>query len=410
MFRTTVIAISGSVGKTTAKECLAAVLSDQARTHKTKNNENDIHGVPRTLLAMRPWHRFAVIEIGVGAPGDMKLLARMVRPDIAILIAVARTHTKNFRTLEATAGEKAQLLDHLSRRGTAILNADDQRVRQMATNRRGKVVLFGRDPGCEFTVEDVASSWPERLSFNVRSGDATTPVHTQLVGTHWVSSVAAALAASAACGIPLDSAVRAIERVPPFAARMQPVVLPNGAIVVRDEETGTPDTLNAMLKVMREARARRRILVISDLSDSKAKPRKRLKDLGVTAADLADVAVFVSAHGHHAVRAALEAGMDPSNCHHVPDLARAADLLKSELRNGDLVFVKGRSTDHLSRIVFAQYGSIGCWTTTCRIHRICDVCDLLKPDFDPGQALSTASRLLPAPTANRRESKGEVSM
>ena len=358
MFRTTVIAISGSVGKTTAKECLAAALSSQASTHKTRNNENDVHGVPRTLLGLRPWHRFAVIEIGVGAPGDMKRLARMARPNIAILLSVARTHTNNFRTLAATAKEKAQLLDHLSRRGTAILNADDERVRGMAGTRRGKVVFFGRDPGCDFTVEDVASRWPARLSLRVRSGDATIAVCTQLVGTHWVGSVTAALAASAACGIPVDSAVRAIERVPPFTARMQPVALPSGAVVVRDEETGSPDTFDAMLRVMRESRARRRILVISNLSDSKAKQRKSQKNLGSIAAELADVAVFVSAHGRHAVRSALEAGMDPSSCHHIPDLAKAADFLKSELGDGDLVFVKGRTTDHLSRVIFAQYGSI----------------------------------------------------
>jgi hypothetical protein len=80
--------------------------------------------------------------------------------------------------------------------------------------------------------------------------------------------------------------------------------------------------------------------------------------------------------------------MDPSSCRHIPDLATTAEFLKSELREGDLVFVKGRSTDHLSRVVFAQYGSIGCWATSCRIHRICDVCDLLRPGFDLDRALS----------------------
>jgi UDP-N-acetylmuramoyl-tripeptide--D-alanyl-D-alanine ligase len=410
MLRTTVVAISGSVGKTTAKECLAAVLSSRARTLKTRNNENDSHGVPRTLLAMRPWHRFAVIEVGIGAPGDMRHLARMVRPDIAIILSVARTHTNSFRTLEATAAEKEQLLTHLSRRGTAILNADDERVRGMADKCRGKVVLYGHAPSCDFMVEDVASSWPGRLSFNVRSEGAVTPVRTLLVGTHWLSSVAAALAASAACGIPVTAAAQRIAAVPPFAARMQPVVLPNGAVVVRDEETGSPDTLNAMLKVLRESRAQRRILVIGDISDSRTKQKKRQRDLGRAAAGLADVAVFVSDHGRHAARTALEAGMDPSNCHHIPDLAKAADFLKSELGDGDLVFVKGRTTDHLSRVVFAQYGSIGCWTTSCRIHRICDICDLLEPGFDLGQALSTAARLLPASTGNRCESRGEIPM
>ncbi len=397
MLRTTIIAISGSVGKSTAKECLAAILSSQARTLKTKNNENDTYGVPRTLLAMRPWHRFAVIEIGVGGPGDMRHLARIVRPDVAILLSVARTHTNNFRTLEATATEKKQLLTYLGRRGTAILNADDERVRSMADNSRGKVVLYGHDPSCDFMVESVSSCWPERLSFKVRSEGAVTPVRTLLIGTHWISSVSAALAASAACGIPLATSAKRIAAVPPFAARMQPVMLPSGAVIVRDEESGSPDTLNAMLKVLRESRAERRILVMSDVSDSGTNQRRRQRDLGRTAAGLADVAIFTSESGHHAVRAAAEAGMDPAHCHNIPDLVAVADFLKSELRDGDLVFVKGRTTDHLSRVVLAQFGSIGCWTTSCRIHRICDVCSMLQPDFDMDQALSagvaTSSRL-----------------
>jgi hypothetical protein len=155
-----------------------------------------------------------------------------------------------------------------------------------------------------------------------------------------------------------------------------------------------------MLKVLGESRATRRILVISDVSDSPANQRKRQIELGRIAAELADLAVFASPHGRHAVRAALEAGMDPSSCHHIPDLARVADFLKSELREGDLIFVKGRSTDHLSRVVFAQYGSIGCWATSCRIHRICDVCDLLRPGFSLDRALSTRAghgRISPDP-------------
>jgi UDP-N-acetylmuramoyl-tripeptide--D-alanyl-D-alanine ligase len=148
----------------------------------------------------------------------------------------------------------------------------------------------------------------------------------------------------------------------PFAGRMQPVLLPNGAIVVRDEETGSPDTFEAMLKVMRESEATRRVLVIGD--------------------ELSQMAIFVDDHGHHAGRAAVQAGMNPENCHVVPTLQSAADLLKRELRRGDLVFLKGKTMEHLSRILFAQFGNIGCWTNTCRIRRLCDLCDKLKPEFD----------------------------
>jgi UDP-N-acetylmuramoyl-tripeptide--D-alanyl-D-alanine ligase len=143
-----------------------------------------------------------------------------------------------------------------------------------------------------------------------------------------------------------------------------------------------------MLKVLREARAERRVLVFSDVSDSRANPRKRQRDIGKIAAGLVDVAVFVGEHGHHAVKSAVRAGMDPASCHHVITPERAAELLRRELRAGDLAFVKGRATHHLSRIVFAQLGRIGCWTTSCRIVSLCDLCAKLQPDFALEQKLA----------------------
>jgi UDP-N-acetylmuramoyl-tripeptide--D-alanyl-D-alanine ligase len=387
MLRTTVIAITGSVGKTTAKECLAAILSARAKTTKTLHNRNDDLGVPRTVRAIRPWHRFAVIEVGTDGLGMIARSARLVRPDVAIVLSVAHTHTNVFSTLEDTAAEKAQLLVHLKRRGLAILNGDDPRVRGMADQCKARVVFFGQGEDCSVVADDVRSAWPERLRFSVRAGPEVLPVQTQLVGTHWAPSVIAALTAARACGVPLVDAVRSVRNVAPFTARMQPVVLPQGAVVIRDEQNGSPDTLDAMLKVLRESTAQRRVLVIGDISDSKAKPKKRQRAFGRLAAELSELAVFVGDHGHHAVRAAVSAGMDPANCHAIGDLRSAAELLKRELRDGDLVFLKSRGTDHVTRILFAQYGTIGCWKMSCKVRSVCDLCDGLQPQFDIGQAL-----------------------
>ncbi len=385
MFRTTVIAITGSVGKTTAKECLAAILSVHAKTLKTLHNRNDDFGVPPTLRAIRPWHRFAVIEVGTGKPGQVGRLARLVKPDIAIVLSVARTHTNIFPTLEHTAAEKAQLLAHLSRSGLAILNGDDALVRRMAERCPTRTLFFGQGRDCDVIAENAGSAWPDRLRFSIRSGAESLPVQTQLVGTHWTASVLAALTAAQACGVPLATAVQVINNVAPFTARMQPVTLPQGAILIRDEQNGSPDTLNAMVKVLRESSARRRVLVIGDTSDSRGNSRKRQRELGKLAAELSELAVFVSDHGHHAVRAAIAAGMDSRNCHAIGDLRGAAELLKRELRHGDLVFLKSRVTDHLSRVLFAQFGQIGCWKPSCTIHSVCDLCTQLKPSFDIGE-------------------------
>lgn len=392
MLRTKVIAITGSVGKTTAKECLAAILSAHATTIKTLHNRNDEFGVPSTIRAIRPWHRFAVIEVGTATRGLVARSARLVKPDIAIVLGVARTHTNVFPTLEDTAAEKAQLLAHLSRRGLAILNGDDALVRRMAERSPARNVFFGQsqDNDVDVVAENVRSSWPERLRFDIRSGAESLPVQTQLVGTHWVPSVLAALTAAEACGVPLATAIRTVGNVAPFTARMQPVTLPQGAVLIRDEQNGSPDTLSAMLKVLRESNARRRVLVIGDVSDSKANPRKRQREIGRLAAALCEFAVFFSDHGQHAKRAAVTAGMDPMCCHAISDLKSASELLKRELRSGDLVFLKSRGTDHASRILFAQFGDIGCWKSSCSIRSVCDLCSQLKPAFNVDQTLSQA--------------------
>lgn len=398
MFRTTVIAITGSVGKTTAKECLAAVLSSHGRTLKTFQNRNDRYGVPPTLRAMRPWHRFAVIEIASRGPGSIRSLARLVRPDIAIVLAVARTHTKEFGTLEETAAEKATLLKYLPSDGVAILNADDPHVRRMADRRRARTVFFGHSPECDFRAESVESRWPGRLQFQLHTSDGDRLVRTRLVGTHWLGSVLAALAAAGACGMPVVEAVQRIGEVPPFMGRMQPVALPNGAVFMRDEENGSPDTLDAMIKVLRDSKAPRRGLVFSDLSDSKLKPRTRLRKIGKMAAEYCDFAVFVGVHGNHGVQAAVAAGMKPDRAHDFVNVERAAEGLKGLLHSGDLVFIKGRTTDHLTRIVFAQFGTIGCWKTRCTIRRLCDVCQQLEPEFDLDAALDT-----PLPNTQKKD-------
>lgn len=385
LFRTTFIAITGSVGKTTAKECMAAILSTQFSTVSTLNNQNDRYGVPLTMLRARPWHRFAVIEMGTDGPGLIKRSARLVRPHVAIILTVAKSHTKVFSSLEQIAAEKSSLLDALLPSGLAILNADDSRVGRMASGRRCRVKTFGLSAGQDLWADEVSSSWPETLTLRVHTRTEVEWVRTKLVGRHWASSVLAGIAGALACGVPLKAATAAVGNVEPFPARMQPIKLPNGATMIRDELNGSYDTWQAAVKVLGDAQAARRVMVISDVTGwhkKSLKPRDRSKELGRIASRVADVAIFVSDHAHHAARAAVAAGMHPDRVHGFANLLMAAEHLKSELRHGDLVLLRGRATDHLSRICFAQFGEIGCWKTHCSKTIVCDHCDELRPGFD----------------------------
>ena len=394
LFRTTFIAITGSVGKTTCKECIAAILSAHLPTAKTLINQNELHGVPRTILRVRPWHRFAVVEIATDRPGMIIRSARLLRPGIAVVLGVAGTHTRVFPTLDDTAAEKARLLDALSPEGLAILNADDPRVVRMAARSRSRVKTFGHCAGTDLRADAVSSKWPARLSLRVHTKSETQFVRTNLVGEHWVNSVLAALLAAISCGIPLEAAARGLGRVRPFMARIQPVLLPSGATILRDEANGSLDTLNAALQVLRESEAVRRVLVVSGFSDSRTNSRNRLRELGNIAARTAGLAVFIGEHGRNAVRQAVASGMKPECALSFTDLHGAARYLKSELRSGDLVLLKGRGNDHLSRVLFAQFGDIGCWKTNCRIRLVCDVCEDLRPAFDLDSELARSAAYL----------------
>ena len=374
MWRTTFIAITGSLGKTTSKELMACILNAHARTYWTIGNQNGPHFVALNILRVRPWHRYAVLEVAGAAPGIMQRSAPLVRPDVAVILAIRRTHSTEFASLDEHAREKAYLLRATSKRGTIVLFQDDPRVSAMSGVSTQRVVRFGVSPASHVRARHISSNWPERLTFEVENGGGELSVKTQLVGEHWLPAVLGALAAASAVGIPLDSAVRSVASVPPFRGRLQPVLLPGGAVFLRDDYNASLDGADAAFQVMRQARARRRILVISDLSDFGGNRKKRLRYIGTAVPEMAERVVFVGESIHYATRRAVEAGLPPDCVFGFSTFQETAEFLRKELRAGDLVLLKGRTTDHIARVYFAQFGSVSCWKAYCPKRMLCDEC------------------------------------
>jgi UDP-N-acetylmuramoyl-tripeptide--D-alanyl-D-alanine ligase len=382
LFRTTFIAVTGSVGKTTAKEILAAILASRHPTVCNFANQNDKFGVPRTILRVRPWHRYAVIEMSGSKPGAIRSLARLARPSVALILAVKPVHRKAMRTLESVAAEKASLLDALPRNGIAVLHGDDPRVCAMQAPPGVRVWRFGTRAEFDCQASEIESVWPDRLHFRLRCKGQEAVVRSQLVGGHWVPSVLGATAVAVALGFDPRDAVEPIAAMEPVAGRMQPVSLPGGAIMLRDDKDGQAPTLDPALEVLRHARGVRRVVVLSDVSDVSAGPRDRQRRLGRLAARCADVAVFVGSHADYARDAAIREGLGPQDAHCFVDLRKAAEFLRSSLRPGDLALLKGRVNHHLARIYFAQLGSVACWKQRCPILSLCDLCPELRPGLE----------------------------
>jgi UDP-N-acetylmuramoyl-tripeptide--D-alanyl-D-alanine ligase len=374
LFRTTFIGITGSCGKTTVKECLAAILASRHPTFRTYRNQNAPSMVALNILRVRPWHRFAVIEAATRAPGMIRKGAAVLRPDVAVILNVLRTHERGFDGLKEYAAEKAALLRALAPGGVAVLNLDDPCVAEMAASASVRVRTFGTSPGADLRASQVQAKWPERLALQVRCGPETQTVETQLVGAHWLTSVLAALAVADTLGVPLREAASILREVQPFSARMQPVQLPSGAVVLRDDYNASADPMEASLRVLQEARATRRILVITDIDVSGKRRILRLRQLALIAAQASDMAVIIGAQAAYGRRRAIEAGMAPENVYAFPSLRPAADFLKTELRSGDLLLLKGRATDHIARVFHALLGPVRCWKERCPKTMLCDEC------------------------------------
>jgi UDP-N-acetylmuramoyl-tripeptide--D-alanyl-D-alanine ligase len=402
LFRTTVIAITGSLGKTTTKELLAAILSSRGATLSTPATTNSVAGVARTILRGRPWHRYIVVEVGTDRPGWIRRSAFITNPDVAVILNVARTHTDRFATLDDTAREKSSLLSGLRRRGVAVLNHDDPRVAAMAGRRQSRVVWYGLGDNAAIRASEISATWPDRLSLTLTQAGATQRIQTQLVGVHWAHSILAAVTAASVCGVSLSQAAAVVEVMPPTVGRMDPRTLSSGAVVLRDDSNSSVDSFRPALEVLRKARAGRKVLAITTVSDSSESWDKRLRRIACEAAAVVDVLVLMgkAKDTRRAAGAAISSGFLPEHLHCFESLRDATEYFRNHLRPGDLVLLRGRNKDHVGRIYLAQENDVRCWRVSCQKMIVCDHCpDLLRvvPGVSdlvpPPQALSHARKI-----------------
>jgi UDP-N-acetylmuramoyl-tripeptide--D-alanyl-D-alanine ligase len=222
---------------------------------------------------------------------------------------------------------------------------------------------------------DVSARFPGRLAFRAVFRDgAEQPVATRLVGAHWLPSVLAALAVARIAGIEPATAARAIAGVEPFTGRIQPVRLPSGAVVLRDDYNASMDGARAAFAVLAAADGRRRIIVLTDVSDAGGNRQARLKLLAPRLAAIAEVVVIIGESAGYGRRRIVEAGHAPEAVHAFPGLREAAQFLREQLGEGDVALIKGRTSDHTARLVLAQLGQVACWRASCRKRTLCDHC------------------------------------
>lgn len=369
------VAITGSVGKTTAKEIAGQILARHAPTLRTFENANGIRYVASTLLRVRPWHRFAVIEAGLFYANDLLVSGHRIRPDIAVLVSVELEHYHEFRSIEVIAHEKWNLIRTLRPGGIAWVNGDCEHIAAMQAPEGVTLKRFGTAPDLDLRAEDVQSHWPERLSFLVHYQGQSQRMETQLVGTHWLSSVLAAIAVLLDCGFSLQQIAADLREIPPARLRLEAVPMRNGAWVLRDEYKGSRTSTFAAYNALGAARGVRRWLVTSGCDDAPWSRREMMRRLGREVPPVADGAIFIGEHASIAARRCVEDGMNPDQVFAVMTTREASDLVREHCKSGDLILLKAPRNDHLSRIYFANNGTdVRCWREDCRKGIYCDDC------------------------------------
>ncbi|OLC58532.1 MAG: hypothetical protein AUH85_00645 [Chloroflexi bacterium 13_1_40CM_4_68_4] len=349
------VGITGSVGKTTTKEATAAALGARYRVLRSPASFNNEIGVPITFLSQEPSHEVAVVEMGFYVPGEIADLCRLVRPRIGIVTAVPDkpVHFARTPSVDAIARGKAELVAALPPDGTALLNADDARVRAMAGLTQANVVLFGTGEEASLRARDVVSDGLDGVRFTAHFRGERAAVRFPLPGAHLVSSALAAIGAAVALDVPLDEAAIAVGTLERPAHRMS-VRRAGDLTVIDDAYNASPVAVSAALRLLGSQKGRR-VAVLGDMLELGALASDAHREIGNLAAKTADVFVGVGELAAIAVNDARRAGLADS--HAAMDNAEVLVILRRLLRPGDVVLVKGSRALRMEEIVDAILAS-----------------------------------------------------
>jgi len=340
----TVIGITGSQGKTSTKDLLSAVLAHAAPTVATRGSNNNEIGMPLTALRADAETRFLVLELGARGKGHIAELTALVTPDIGVVLNVGHAHIGEFGSREAIAEAKGELVECLPAHGTAVLNADDERVIAMAARTHAGTLTFGRDQPADVRVERLTLDRLGRPAFTLATPRGDVPVALQLVGAHQALNAAAAAAAAIAAGVSPQQVGEALGAVTSLSKwRMELHELPSGVLLLNDAYNANPDSMraavNALVSIGQDPQVRRTLAVLGEMKELGATAHGSHVAVGAYAvAQGVDQVLVVgeAARGIHEGVTGAGAGISTF----VADNETALDWLRANLQQGDAVLLK----------------------------------------------------------------------
>jgi UDP-N-acetylmuramoyl-tripeptide--D-alanyl-D-alanine ligase len=339
-FTLPVIGVTGSNGKTTTKEMLAAILRQLGPVLKNEGNLNNHIGVPLTLFKLDAHHRAAIIEMGMSGLGEIELLTRLAMPTVGVITNIGPAHLQFLGSTDGVAQAKGELLMGMRSDSTAVLNADDRYFNALRAKCTGRVLSFGMAGPADVRAAELEQQ-QELTDFRLQAGGRSVTVRLRAVGRHNVANALAAAAAATALEVPLETVKFGLEEFRPVAMRSELRAL-QGRTFIADCYNANPASMLAALESLAVLGGSRSAAVLGDMLELGDAAEAAHREVGAAAARLGiGLLIATGPLARHVVAGAVAAGMAGDRVLEAGSTAQAAKLLRERTRPGDTVLVKG---------------------------------------------------------------------
>jgi UDP-N-acetylmuramoyl-tripeptide--D-alanyl-D-alanine ligase len=352
-----VLAVTGSNGKTTTKEMLAAIVESafgRAQVLRTLGTQNNLVGLPLTLLRLDPGERMVVLELGMNGPGEIWRLAEIAQPDVGVITCMAPEHLEGLGSMHGVIEANTELYRRLKPSATAVFNADDPRVTTAVEVFPGRKLAFGTAGGARAGVvaTDVEDGGLDGCTFRLVVEGEAVPIRLAIPGRHNVHNALAAAATAHAAGVPLAAVKEGLERFQPPGMRMEVMRLASGVTVLNDAYNANPASMAAALRTLAASRGRRRVAALGEMRELGGEAVAAHRELGgVAAAAGLDALFLIGPHAAEVRAGAEDGGLPPERIVVAADHADLAARVRADLRSGDLLLVKGSRGAEMERLI-----------------------------------------------------------
>ena len=352
-FSLPVIGLTGSSGKTTTKEMIAAIIGQKKTILKTEGNLNNLIGLPQTIFRLTAEHELAILEMGTNTRGEIKRLTRIAEPTIGLITNIGPAHLAGFGSVDVVAQEKGDLFLNMSPTGIAVVNIDDEAVKIIDERWSGHRVNFSMSPNADVTVNDIEKRGARGIRFDLVIDGISQKVEMKIVGIHHVYNAMAAAACAWAAGIDSETIKEGLSAFSPVGGRMEMIKLQNGAYVINDSYNANPSSVREALMTLKDLKNHHSGYVflgdMLELGDAAEEMHRRI---GMLLGTIGVNAVFL--HGEYCAitaAAAGDGGLSPENIFIMQDSKESIAYLKKHLKKGDCVLVKGSRRMKMEMIV-----------------------------------------------------------